>query len=233
MFSDDCLWSEHVFQLPGLARSRQQCGHQSDGWRLRLNNLCHGSPWGRRLQSGHSAEWPRSQGLSPVWSLSDHQTWAHPTLLRNQDPSSGLAQVGTGMGRKEANSQARLPIPLIQQKVTGIRAHCLCFVFRGRQCPRLGPAFAPALNTLTRTPNLQPLGHHRISLTSNMYLSLYLSLCSGSAEQAHETILIPKVTILTCPSPKPTCGLSRDISDSRSSFPAFQTLYQLSKANWF
>lgn len=42
-----------------------------------------------------------------------------PTLLRNQDPSSGLAQVGTCPGWKEANSQGRLPIPLIQQKVTG------------------------------------------------------------------------------------------------------------------
>ena len=46
LFSDDCLWSECFLQLPGLARSRQQCSHQSDGWWLCLSHLCHGPPWG-------------------------------------------------------------------------------------------------------------------------------------------------------------------------------------------
>lgn len=36
---DDRLWTERFLQLPGLARRRQQCGHQSDGWRLCLNHL--------------------------------------------------------------------------------------------------------------------------------------------------------------------------------------------------
>lgn len=39
VLSDDRLWTERFLQLPGLARSRQQCGHQSDGWRLCLNHL--------------------------------------------------------------------------------------------------------------------------------------------------------------------------------------------------
>lgn len=38
VFSDDCLRSERFLQLPGLAGSGQQRGHQSDGRWLRLEH---------------------------------------------------------------------------------------------------------------------------------------------------------------------------------------------------
>lgn len=116
VFSDDCLRSERLLQLPGLERSGQQRGHQSDGWWLHLTTCAtarHGAEGGSRVtvQSGLA---------SPRPLLSDHQTWARPTLRRNQDPFSGLARVCTHMACKEAsNSRDRFPIPLIQQKVTG------------------------------------------------------------------------------------------------------------------
>ena len=75
--------------------------------------------------------------------------WAHPTLPRNQDPSSGRH-----MGWREANSQD-LSILHIQQKVmgdTGLSLLCLYdFGVQGWD-----PAFSLALNTLTMTPDLQP-----------------------------------------------------------------------------
>lgn len=112
MFSDDCLRSERFLQLPGLAGRGQQCSHQSDGWRLRLGHLCHGPPWGRRLQLGHSTGRPASPRPEPfvesAWKglrllRSAPQTRAHPALLRNRDPSSGLAQVGKRLGWREAH----------------------------------------------------------------------------------------------------------------------------------
>lgn len=109
---DDCLRSERFLQLPGLAGSGQQCRHQSDGWGLRLDHLCRGPPRGRRLQPGPSLGWPPSPRPEPsvesAWKglhllCSACQTRAYPALLRNQDPSSGLAQVSTHRSWKEAS----------------------------------------------------------------------------------------------------------------------------------
>lgn len=68
---DDCLRSECFLQLPGLARSGQQRGHESDGWGLLLSQLC--------------------CGLSHSWVLAQGQPPSSPALLRNRRK---LAQMG-------------------------------------------------------------------------------------------------------------------------------------------
>ncbi|EDL87329.1 plasma membrane proteolipid [Rattus norvegicus] len=50
---DDCLRTECFLQLPGLARSGQQRGHESDGWGLLLSQLCCDLSHGWVLAQGH------------------------------------------------------------------------------------------------------------------------------------------------------------------------------------
>lgn len=94
---DDCLWSECFLQLPGLARSGQQCSYKSDGWGLLLS----------QLSRGLSCCWVLAQGHHPI--LPDSSS---PALQRNRPK---LAR----MGCQEPAVGTSYPPPLIQQKVTG------------------------------------------------------------------------------------------------------------------
>lgn len=94
---NDCLRSECFLQLPGLARSGQQRGHESDGWGLLLSQLC--------------------CGLSHSWVLAQ----SHPlnlTGLKVSNTPEEQVQAGTD-GLPSARSGEILPTSLVQQKVMG------------------------------------------------------------------------------------------------------------------
>lgn len=113
VFSDDCLWSECFLQLPGLARSGQQCSHQSDGWWLLLNPRAaarlgaEGCSW-VTVQGGPASPW--SQLGRDNTRSSDHRTRAQPALLRNPDLPLMC------MGWRQASGRDSSPPPLFSSR---------------------------------------------------------------------------------------------------------------------
>lgn len=162
MFSDDCLRSECFLQLPGLARSRQQCSHQSDGRRLRLDHR-HLTHLGLKAAAGSQVQgalqvrgWalpgvsPEGTVLAPLRSSPGLSS----NTLKESGPFLWLGQGGTCVGCKDPRPR---PPPHLHYSAGGdggYRALSLLsledFSVQGR-----GPA-SPALNTLTRTPDLHP-----------------------------------------------------------------------------
>ena len=138
VFSDDCLWSEHFPQLPGLARSRQQCSHQSDGWWLCLNHLCHGPLRGGRLQSAPSAGGSRSlKSARPVQSQPGRDYACSSLLIRLLGLTRHAHGIRTlplaGMWPGERPTAKTVLSALHIQKVMGDTG-LSCFVLR-TSCP--------------------------------------------------------------------------------------------------
>lgn len=145
--------------------------------------LCHGPPWGRRLQPGHGVGRPASLRPEPsVETAWKGLPWLHP-LCSSDSGSPGTpkesgsflwfapSQMAQGLERGRWLRLPAHPLYLVEGD-RGYGALCVSALsVKDFSVQGWGPDFSPTLNTLTRTPGLQPLTLCRVSLTSHMYLS--------------------------------------------------------------
>lgn len=102
---NDCLWGEHLLQLPRLERVRQQCGHQPSDWplvRSGQQSPATGHPGSAHARlSGPELRVPRGLILGPACTGSDGQNrvawtllcglwWCFQLMYPQQKPTGGV-----------------------------------------------------------------------------------------------------------------------------------------------